>query len=575
MHPQVTAPIDESYTAYSHSVDTLEMWYNENLVVGDLAVSSQVLFPTFVTFYVVIFFIFVLELKPYKFGKKLNHELKSEIHSIRAEAQSKLLTQVTISILFHILTLAADGAALAHYTQLPENVEEYYYNEPKRFWSVPITMAIFDFLTFVIFIIVPLALSKKNKYKLTYALISPFSCLTSHGYHIVFAFIHDPYHATSILLLYGIILFLHIQGFQKLFYFVNSIDIWGENNIIDNDFCTEDMKASCCYSCCSSIYDCCCCICRCFFHGFQCCIKCCSRTFCWCCYIVFQCCHFIFCCCGKCISADNLETWCRNDCPECCCKRLRCCRNLVVACCVYCCKRIGLYGITIIIYTIEFLFMATSIGISLALIILLPISNAIDDAPNRLYVIYQASVTFFAALIAFKLLFRQNKSILGVFIKAMAARENLQPEITSESNEIKLKDYCKYTTTKAWPDMSENEKEIYLANQILSQFAPNVTLKLKKQDLDSVVTSQSSESTTETGERASSTSTEQGDGCCCTCWPQHNNYELVPTNGNSTRDEGPNLETEEPSQNGTDQSEQMSPTASGQMSQTGGETSTS
>ena len=66
MNPQfdVRAPIDDSYSAYSHSVDTLNSWYSENLVVGNLAVISQVLFPIFVTFYIVIFFVFVLELEP-------------------------------------------------------------------------------------------------------------------------------------------------------------------------------------------------------------------------------------------------------------------------------------------------------------------------------------------------------------------------------------------------------------------------------------------------------------------------------------------------------------------------------
>ena len=47
--------------------------------------------------------------------------------------------------------------------------------------------------------------------------------------------------------------------------------------------------------------------------------------------------------------------------------------------------------------------MSGSISLFLAYLIKPPISNAIDEAPNRLYVIYQASVTFFAALIAFQL----------------------------------------------------------------------------------------------------------------------------------------------------------------------------
>ena len=63
--------------------------------------------------------------------------------------------------------------------------------------------------------------------------------------------------------------------------------------------------------------------------------------------------------------------------------------------------------------------MAISISLSIALLMKLPFSNAIDDAPNLLYVIYQASVTFFAALITFQILFRQTNSAFDVFIKAI------------------------------------------------------------------------------------------------------------------------------------------------------------
>ena len=78
--------------------------------------------------------------------------------------------------------------------------------------------------------------------------------------------------------------------------------------------------------------------------------------------------------------------------------------------------------------------MASSIGISLALIVLLPISNTIDKALNRLHVIYQTSVIlFFAGLIVFKLLFSgRNESILCVFIGAMTAVEPVAVKTTLE-----------------------------------------------------------------------------------------------------------------------------------------------
>ena len=63
--------------------------------------------------------------------------------------------------------------------------------------------------------------------------------------------------------------------------------------------------------------------------------------------------------------------------------------------------------------------MGASVALSITLIVKLPLSNAIDDAPNHLYVIYQTSVAFFAALIAFQVMFKQTNSTFGVFIEAI------------------------------------------------------------------------------------------------------------------------------------------------------------
>ena len=105
--------------------------------------------------------------------------------------------------------------------------------------------------------------------------------------------------------------------------------------------------------------------------------------------------------------------------------------------------------------------MTGSIGISLALVIELPISNAIDEAPNRLYVIYQASVTFFAAVIAFQLLFRQRNTIFSVIVKAVNMSTNQNDPV------IQLDD------NKPWKDLSEKEKEFRVAKVVLSHYVNN------------------------------------------------------------------------------------------------------
>jgi hypothetical protein len=355
-YQKVEAPIDNTYTASSHSANTLESWYDNSHVVGNLALSSQVLFPFFITVYVTLFLFFVLELKPYYLSKKLQNGLDSNDSDVRAKADSSLLTKFVASTLFHLFTLSLDITALNYYKYLSKEIKDYYSYPPRRFWAVPIVMITFDIITFVIFICLPpiVACCRKNRsYLLIYSLISPLSCIASHSYHIVFAFIIDPYHATSILLVYAIIAFVHILTFQKLFYYINTL-----------------------------------------------------------------------------ISG-----------------RIK--------------NRCGRYFLTIVIFILEFSLMATSIALSITLIVKLPFSNALDNAPTHLYVIYQSSVAFFAALIAFQVLFRQTNSTFDVYIKAIDGH-------IAKSDEI---------NTKTWTELSEIEKETLLAKVALSYLTKDANFK--------------------------------------------------------------------------------------------------
>ena len=352
-YQEVKAPVDKTYTASAHSANTLESWYDHSHTVGNLALSSQILFPFFVTVYVILFLFFLLELKPYYLGKKLQNALASNNSDVRAKADSSLLTKFVASTLFHLFTLSLDITALDYYKYLSKEIKDYYSYPPRRFWAVPITMTVFDSITFVIFICLPPVAAccfKNRSYLLIYSLISPLSCVASHSYHIVFAFIIDPYHATSILLVYAIIAFVHILTFQKLFYYINTL-----------------------------------------------------------------------------IHIKN---------------------------------RCGRYVLTIVIFALEFTLMATSIALSITLIMMLPFSNALDDAPNHIYVIYQTSVAFFAVLIAFQVLFRQSNSAFDVYIKAIDG-------YVAKPDEIELPNPAK-DPTKTWSEFSEGEKETLLAQVALT-----------------------------------------------------------------------------------------------------------
>lgn len=380
MHQKFTAPIDDTYKGRSYSSATLKVWYKSNKGTDVLALVAQIFVPLLMIFYVTLFFIYVLELKPYEIRKDIEKELTSKVKKIREKADAKLLTNITISFLFHVLTFIADSIAFVEYGKLSDEIHDYYYAAPRCFWSIPIVMILFDGLSFlIVYTAVPIvALLTKKWSRLTYVMLSPIACILSHSYHIIFAFINNPYHATSILLLYAIILFVHVLGFQQVHYFINYF--WekcqkfrsrprNDNNLKD-DSANQSVK---------------------------------SKT-------------------------EIKETFWQ-----------RCCKNCVTFFCF------------------NFLFFITgiSIAMSLALLTLLPITNAIDDAPNRLYVIYQASVTFFAALIAFQVIFRHNNSPFAFLIKTkeMCDTEELDNVCCEE---------------KPWNGKSEKEREIYLVEKVIS-----------------------------------------------------------------------------------------------------------
>ena len=223
MHQKFTATIDNTYKGRSYSNGSLQIWYKSNKNIDALALAAQLIVPLLMMVYVTFFFIYLLELKPYEIGNDIEKELKSETKKIRATADAKLLIKITISFLCHMLTFVADSMAFVEYGKLSDEIHDYYYAPPRCFWSIPIVMIIFDGLSFlIIYIAVPIvALRAKKWYKLTYFMLSPIACVLSHCYHIIFAFINNPYHATSILLLYAMILFVHVLGFQQVHYFIN------------------------------------------------------------------------------------------------------------------------------------------------------------------------------------------------------------------------------------------------------------------------------------------------------------------------------------------------------------------
>ena len=376
MHQKITGQIDSTYTAQSHNLESLQDWHMKNSHVSKLVLSSQVIFPFFASIFLALYFIYLIESEPANLGKKLNSQVDDKSpDEIKAAANSQVWIIVTISILFTSGAIATDIAALVEYSLLSKEIEYYInHNSSSAFVHlhvVPITMLFYDSLS-TVFILVPFIVAcckcckwtckfkccktfgcygedGKCVFKISdilYTLLSPFTCIATHSYHIIFSFINNPYHATSVLLpVYIMTLFVVVVMLQKIFYFVLS--------------------------------------------GFQ--------------------------------KFSDVQ------------KRKKCA-----------------YGVIVIFYTVAIIATAGCIGLTVAVLIVLPLNNAIDLASNEIYAIYQASVTVFAALVTFQVLFRETNSSLAVLIKAADK-------------------YDSVTSLRKWEDMSEKEKEVQLGRIILSR----------------------------------------------------------------------------------------------------------
>ena len=158
-----------------------------------------------------------------------------------------------------------------------------------------------------------------------YTLLSPLSCIATHSYHIIFAFINNPYHATSVLLFYIMTLFIVVVIFQKTYYFIHELN---KKIMPVGDDGADDQYGK--------------------GHGKRC--------------------------------------------------------------------------VLVLSFTAVIVALIICIGLTVALLIALPISNAIDLASTEIYAIYQASVTVFAALVTFQVIFRPTNSIYSVLIKAADSR---------------------------------------------------------------------------------------------------------------------------------------------------------
>ena len=106
--------------------------------------------------------------------------------------------------------------------------------------------------------------------------------------------------------------------------------------------------------------------------------------------------------------------------------------------------------IQFIIKTIIALFLCGYAMFDIALYFTLPINNAFDDAANHFISIYQTTVLFFAAIAAYFLINKPERSIVDIFTKAEFKKKIFNQQVTDN-----------------WKNLTKDERDIEMATEIL------------------------------------------------------------------------------------------------------------
>ena len=372
MKQKITGDIDSTYRAQAHSLETLQKWHNDKPFISQILLSSEVVFPVVVMIFLALYCYYLFELEPNKIRKTLDKHIETESREISNDAKATVWITLTISLLFNIGTVAADIAAQKYYYLLPSEVSIFVSNTnaSSNLKAVPKIMLAFD--SFILILLLLLLLYTLIVYGITsllqycntehdcstsqiklsyflYSVLCPPACIATHSYHIIFSFINNTYHATSVLLCYIMTFFVLVVIFNKIYYLIS---------------------------------------------------------------------HRI---------SQSFQGLC-----------------------------------TIIFYILSSFAIATLLGLTVAILLILPITNAVDEASNQIYSIYQASVAVFAALVTWKLFSRDTNYVFSVFIKAEEKRN---------------------PNRESWKNMSDKEKEIELGIMFLNYINSDIKRRSDTQSI--------------------------------------------------------------------------------------------
>ena len=258
----IEAKINDEYNAQGQSLETLRdfhIGFAANKLgehVSNYTLSFQVIkfFPIVMTIFFVLLFIHVFDKYDiYSIRNRLyiNDKQKNNTknHFGSAKPSTKnlwIMSMALTSFAFVIYVFVLDSIAVGYRRHLVE--EEIFYNptpgkdtsrtaideasndikdkETRRNfllrlqieYAIPITILCYD-LAVLLFLVGYIVIIRCMPWapKWHYILLGPLSCIAIHSYHIILGFIHNPEHAASIAVFYGIVVILFIVTLRVVY----------------------------------------------------------------------------------------------------------------------------------------------------------------------------------------------------------------------------------------------------------------------------------------------------------------------------------------------------------------------
>ena len=235
----ISATIPDDYGAKGESLKTLIQFHNgESVLRGNLlsryTFGFHFVFPVLAAIFAMFLAFSVIgniELAKIRLiidGKK-DSSVEREDQTINEAQHSQLNMRIVITVicsyLFLLYVIILDCVAIASRTMVDKEIfhspsRKLDESEPLRLeFGIPILLFVEDFIVSSTIVVIGfIKICRCKKLSWYFVLFGPAMCIVIHSYHILIGFIHSPHHASSVLVFYGLMVIFFIITLKTFYY---------------------------------------------------------------------------------------------------------------------------------------------------------------------------------------------------------------------------------------------------------------------------------------------------------------------------------------------------------------------